>query len=357
MKLQFRLRTDDVPTQIAVGNNIFARQLAREISVSGKISSIVAICDRRVHALHRDWLMPLLPTKTPVLLLPGAESTKSAASLRKVLTWLQQQRADRHSLVLAIGGGVITDLVGFAASVYMRRVNYISIPTTLVGQVDAAIGGKTAVNFGGIKNSIGTFYAPGAIISDQRFLQTLREQQIRDGLVEAFKIFCVCSRTNWDKYTQTPGSSSGTRLFSQLISDAVRLKVDVVNRDPFERNLRRILNFGHTAGHAYESLSGHSHGHSVAFGLQVAFELSVRHTGLPSSQAEQAAAVFLALYHRFDRDASHPQALWEKIQLDKKRHGNAIPFVLIKSIGRHVIRDVNYRDFTAAVSAVRERFA
>ncbi len=357
MKLQFRLRRDDVPTQIAVGNNILARQLAREISVSGKNSSIVAICDRRVHTLHRDWLLPLLSKKMPVLLLPGAESTKSESSLRKVLRWLQQERVDRHSLILTIGGGVITDLVGFAASVYMRGVNYISIPTTLVGQVDAAIGGKTAINFGGIKNSIGTFYAPRAIISDQRFLQTLREQQIRDGLVEAFKIFCVRSLTDWSKYTQSSSSAAGSRLYSLLIADAVRLKVDVVNRDPFERNLRRILNFGHTAGHAYESLSGHSHGHSVAFGLQVALELSVRHTGLPSSQAGQAGAAFLALYHRFDRDASHPQALWEKIQLDKKRRGNAIPFVLIKSIGRHVIRDVNYRDFAAAVSAVRERYA
>ncbi len=355
MKLQFRLRADDVPTQVTVDNNILRHRLSREIGLTGTHSSIVAICDRRVHALHRDWLMPLLAKKMPVLLLPGAESTKSDNSLRKVLHWLQQERTDRHSLILAIGGGVITDLVGFAASVYMRGVDYISIPTTLVGQVDAAIGGKTAINFGGVKNSIGTFHAPRAVVCDQRFLTTLREHQIRDGLVEAFKIFCVRSRADWNRYTQTSDSSAGSRLFSRLIADAVRLKVDVVNRDPFERNLRRILNFGHTAGHAYESLSGHSHGHSVAFGLQVALELSVRHAGLSNAQAEQAAAVFLALYHRFDRDASAPQVLWAKIQLDKKRRGNAIPFVLIKSIGRHVIRDVNYKDFAAAAAAVRER--
>jgi 3-dehydroquinate synthase len=357
MKLQFRLRADDVPTQVVIGSNILARQLAREIGSSGTRTLIAVICDRRVHSLHRDWLVPLLSGKTPVLLLPGAESTKSESSLRKILHWLQQVRTDRHSLILAIGGGVITDLVGFAASIYMRGVDYISIPTTLVGQVDAAIGGKTAVNFGGIKNSIGTFHAPRAVIADQKFLQTLRENQIRDGLVEAFKIFCVRSRADWNRYTQNSGSPAGNTVFSQLITDAVRLKIDVVNRDPFERNLRRILNFGHTAGHAYESLSGHSHGHSVAFGIQVALELSARYTGLPNAQAEQAGAAFLALYHRFDRDASRPQALWERIQLDKKRRGSAIPFVLIKSIGRHVIRDVNYREFAAAVSVVRERFA
>jgi len=356
MLAKFSLHPGATPTRVVSGSGILSAELSRLLIGSDQPTAVFVVVDDRVYRFHQHALRAAVPKTARWFLFKSAESAKSETSLHRILAWLHRHHADRRSLLLAIGGGVVTDLVGLAASLYMRGIPYVAVPTTLVSQVDAAIGGKTAINFLGVKNIVGAFHAPRAVVCDHAFLTTLTEPQVRDGLVEAFKIFCVFDSRLWRRFTQT-SSAHAAADFHRLIGAAVRSKTDIVNRDPFERDLRRILNFGHTAGHAYEALTGQSHGHSVAFGIQIALELSVRYAGLSETDREQCEAVFLALYSRFDFDAATPRRLWSKIQHDKKRQGDRIQFVLLKSCGNHQIRSVDYREFAAAVAAVKRRIA
>lgn len=357
MLTKFSLHPGTAPTRVVSGSGILSAELACLLAGSDKPTAVFVVCDDRVYRLHQRPLRTAVPKSAQWFLFRSAESAKSETSLHRILTWLHRLHADRRSLLLAIGGGVVTDLAGLAASLYMRGIPYAAVPTTLVCQVDAAIGGKTAINFLGVKNIVGVFCAPRIVVCDHDFLTTLTEPQVRDGLVEAFKIFCVHDSHLWRRFTQTSSPRAAAADFHRLIDAAVRLKTDIVNRDPFERDLRRILNFGHTAGHAYEALTGQSHGHSVAFGIQIALELSVRHAGLNEKDRDQCEAVFLALYSHFDFAGATPRRLWSKIQHDKKRQGDRIQFVLLKSCGNHRIRSVDYREFAAAVAAVKRRIA
>jgi 3-dehydroquinate synthase len=349
----FRLRRDDTPTRIVWGAGIARGELARLIrGLKPAATSIQIVCDRRVYRLHRKIIAAMMPRGSKPYLVTATEQAKSEQSALAILKWMQQQYADRQALVIAIGGGVTTDLVGFAASIYMRGIRYISIPTTLVGMVDAAIGGKTAINFGAAKNIVGTFHAPLAVVNDLDFLDTLGEAQIRDGLIEALKIFAVADSRLWRKHVMTRTKESDRDSLSALIGDAIRLKAAIVNRDPFEKDLRRVLNFGHTTGHAYEANTGHSHGRSVAFGILVALELSHRHSRLDEQEYHHLVAVIRAVYSQFGNEGRDARALWNKIRHDKKRVGNEIQFVLIEKCGQHAVRSINYRQFAVAINAV-----
>lgn len=318
-------------------------------------SSIHVAVDSTVARLHgRELLKPILLNGAFYSVSSG-ENQKSINGAGKLLRWLHDRGADRKSLLVAIGGGVVTDLVGFAASTYMRGIDYVSLPTTLVGQVDAAIGGKTAVNLGGTKNIVGTFYPPLRVCCDSRFLPTLRKNHLRDGLVEALKMFASLDGKALALHAEKLTEYLQGGYLSGLITSAVRLKVEVVNRDPFEKNLRRVLNFGHTSGHAYEAVTGHSHGKSVAFGIMIALTLSRNLTGMSSSNSDAVASPILFIYRRFAWDNVSPQVLWQRILHDKKKAGSTVNFVLLKRCGEHTVKSVDYSQFARAFEETREK--
>ncbi len=349
---RIRINYPQAETRIDIGNGLVAK-----LAVDAKFksySSIHFVVDANVARLHgQNLLEPLIDAKK-FYAVPAGEKQKNLKSVAKLLHWLHDQNADRKSLLIAIGGGVVTDLAGFAASTYMRGIEHISLPTTLVAQVDAAIGGKTAINLGGTKNIAGTFYPPKRVICDRSFLATLQRNQLRDGLVEAIKIFASRDDAGFRTHAARLGDYLNGSDLTQLISAAVALKVEVVNSDPFEKDLRRVLNFGHTAGHAYEAITGHSHGMSVAFGILVALELSRKLAKLSEKDSDIVAAAIRSLYQRFALKEVTSESLWARILHDKKSSGGKVNFVLLKRCGEHAVKSVDYPQFARAFEQTRE---
>ncbi|TFH55484.1 MAG: 3-dehydroquinate synthase, partial [Candidatus Zixiibacteriota bacterium] len=271
--------------------------------------------------------------------------------------WLWEKEADRDSLLLGIGGGVVTDITGFAASCYMRGVAYVAVPTTLLAQVDAAIGGKTAVNLHDTKNIIGSYHVPQMVICDSRFLSSLRTEQIKEGLVEAVKVFAASDRQLFWKHAPNLQSLIGRQDLHYLIADAINAKLGIVNADPNEKGLRRMLNFGHTTGHAVEAVADWSHGMSVAFGMLVALMLSQQYSSLSRGEYDQMWSAITAIYNHFDAAALDSELLWEKIKHDKKRSGEQINFVLLPRCGTHRIVPINHAQFKRSLAETRERIS
>jgi 3-dehydroquinate synthase len=322
-----------------------------------RFTAVYAVVDERVHELHSQSVLKHLLDGVSVYVFPRGERHKSLARLQRLLNWLWENEADRDSLLLGIGGGVVTDIAGFAASCYMRGVAYVAVPTTLLAQVDAAIGGKTAVNLHNTKNVVGSFYVPQMVICDSRFLSSLRTEQIRQGLVEAIKVFAASDRGLFEKYAANSQSLIARQGLNHLIEDAIDAKLAIVNADPYEKGLRRVLNFGHTTGHAVEAVAGWSHGKSIAFGMLVAMVLSQRYSSLSQGECNQMWSGITAIYDRFDAAALDAELLWEKIKHDKKRSGGQINFVLLPRCGTHQIVPINYAQFKCSLAETRERFS
>ena len=246
-----------------------------------KTKKIVIMTDKLVYKLIAKQFAANLETAGyDVLLLyfaPGEEA-KSFANFEYLLDEMLANKFDRHSLCLAIGGGVVGDLTGFVASSFMRGIRYIQIPTTLLSMIDSSVGGKTAINSAHGKNLIGAFYQPSAVVMDVSLLKTLSKDQLINGLVEAIKIFLTCDA----KYFQYALDNldqilaCNTEKMVEIIKCAVELKAEVVAKDEREQNLRMILNFGHSVGHAVEKVSKFTimHGYAVALGILVEAKVS-----------------------------------------------------------------------------------
>jgi 3-dehydroquinate synthase len=280
--------------------------------------------------------------------VPAGEESKSLAVAQKVFEAALKANLSRKDTILGLGGGVIGDLAGFCASTWHRGMNLIHVPTTLVAQVDSAIGGKTAVNFGQVKNMVGTFYQPRAVLADPETLQTLPPRELSAGLAEVVKYGLIeTSCTGESGFFNWLFEHSGNlkAVFSQMIHRCACIKASVVMQDETEtRGLRHFLNLGHTFGHAYESLSeyGILHGEAVAIGLEQATRLSVHLGVFPQSAYEQLAPLLsrLGLAESLKRQTSYPpDALLVAMRQDKKNLGNHIRLILPEQApGRVVVR-------------------
>lgn len=345
-RMVFELKTPPTTCPIYCGVDIVQPLLDKYLRRRQK--SVRVVIDENVHQLYYHGLLELHLKDASIYRLPSGETSKSAHRLMSILKWLQDSRADRQSLLVAIGGGVVTDLAGFAASCYMRGMSFLSIPTTLVGQVDAAIGGKTAINLGRTKNIVGTFYPPQAVICDLRFLASLSSRQLKDGIIETIKIFSTRDGRLLDEYSPRIPDINNTDRLSEFIVAAIRLKLEVVNRDPHEKNLRKVLNFGHTTGHAYEALTRESHGKSVAFGLLVVLTLSRKLVRLSQSDFQRVWDAVTAIYSKYHLKPVSAASLWEYILHDKKNKDGTPHFVLIKACGKHQFMGVEFDQFERA---------
>jgi len=273
-----------------------------------------------------------------VLCLPGGEENKRLAPLEDLANQLVQRGGDRTSLVIAFGGGIVNDMAGFLAAIFMRGISVIQIPTTLLAQVDAAVGGKTGVNLTSGKNLIGSFHQPLAVLIDPAMLDTLPEREYRAGLWEIVKagiirdaeLFHFLNRRRADVLARQP------KAVDRIIADSVRIKAEVVSADEKESGLRRILNFGHTFGHALEAETEYRrflHGEAVAWGMRAAIFLGER-TGHTSAEDCVEMLETIRQYGPVPPlDGIRAENLLSRLAYDKKAVQGTVHFVLAERIG------------------------
>lgn len=272
-----------------------------------------------------------------VITIKATDSHKDLESVSHVWSELQRGGATRHSFMVNLGGGMVTDLGGFAASTFKRGIQFINIPTTLLAMVDASVGGKTGVNFGGLKNEIGVFQNADSVILDTIFLRTLDEENLLSGYAEMLKHSLISDEKMWAEHLNyTPLTTNNSPLTSML-AQSVAVKQRIVTEDPTEKGLRKALNLGHTAGHAFESLALERnpvlHGYAVAWGLVVELYLSAVKCGFPTEQLHQTARFIKEHYGRMAISCDDYPRLLELMHHDKKNEGSAINFTLLGGIG------------------------
>ena len=272
----------------------------------------------------------------------GATDThKTLDTLSHVWSELQRMGATRHSLMINLGGGMVTDLGGFAASTFKRGINYINIPTTLLSMVDASVGGKTGINFGGLKNEIGVFNNAHSVILDTTFLRTMDEENLLSGYAEMLKHGLISNVGMWAELlnfdVENITSSDHLEKLGSMVSKSVAVKQDIVAEDPTEHGIRKALNLGHTAGHAFESLAlkrkAILHGYAVAYGLVVELYLCCVKTGFPQDKMRQTVTFIKEHYGRMPITCDDYPQLIELMHHDKKNAGNDINFTLLSDIG------------------------
>ncbi len=288
-------------------------------------------------------------TKDAVVLLAGeGEESKTIGHALRLWNELSEAGADRSSLLLNLGGGVVSDLGGFVAAGYLRGIRYLNIPTSLIGQVDAAIGGKTGVNADGLKNRIGFFYPPDGVFIYPPFLRTLPSMHLRSGLAEVIKSVVLGDPKLWRKLLNIPVESlltipPDTGLWPRLIQSAAHYKNWVVTNDFREKKLRKALNFGHTVGHALESLSlqgslpALTHGEAVAAGMICSAWLSRHKCGLPVNEAEALSNYIREGFGIIPVDRTMIPALLELMTKDKKNRKGKLMFSLLRAPGSAVV--------------------
>lgn len=277
----------------------------------------------------------------PVILIDDGEQHKTLLTMHDIYRQLIDLGIGRSGMLAGVGGGIVCDITGFAAATYLRGIACALIPTTLLAQADAAIGGKNGINFQGFKNMVGTFYQPQFILSDPATLQTLPRGEIANGLAEIVKHALITDAAYFDFI------ENNFRNILNLEEDAIRhitlrsyqIKSEVVLRDEKEQNLRRILNFGHTYGHAIEKVTGISHGHAVSIGMAAALRLSMKHTSLSLNHYERIIRLLRNLDLPISTSAD-PRLIVDALTTDKKREGREIHFVLLESIGKAVIKKI-----------------
>ncbi len=279
-----------------------------------------------------------------VYILPDGEAEKTLGNYEAILDFLVSSRHNRSTTVVALGGGVVGDMAGFAAATYQRGVRFLQVPTTLLAQVDSSVGGKTAVNHPRGKNLIGAFYQPQAVFADLRLLATLPDRELKAGLAEVVKYGVIrdSSFFTWLTANTTELLAASAEHLTIAIARSVEIKAEVVAADEREGGLRAILNFGHTFGHAIEALTGYEqylHGEAVAIGMVMAADLSWR-SGLISS--EEAASVKQAVA-AFDLPVVAPQlsaqAMLEAMGMDKKVIDGRLRLILARRIGEAFVTD------------------
>ena len=283
-------------------------------------------------------IQPFLCLKGAKLItIPAADTHKDIDSLSLVWSALGQGGATRHSLLINLGGGMVTDLGGFAASTFKRGINFINIPTTLLAMVDASVGGKTGINFNGLKNEIGVFNESRYVILDTCFLQTLDRENLLSGYAEMLKHSLIANEKMWAEHINYQFSALNSQL-SDMIRQSVEVKERIVTEDPLEKGIRKALNVGHTMGHAFESFAMQTnkpilHGYAVAYGIICELYLSVIKTGFPVDQMRQTVHFIREHYGTFDITCDDYDQLIELMTHDKKNTSGIINFTLLGGIG------------------------
>jgi 3-dehydroquinate synthase len=310
------------------------------------------------------WSKPFLASfkESPTVLFhPAGERHKRMSSVESLAQQLSTAGADRDALLLAFGGGVIGDITGFLAAIYMRGIRYVQIPTTLLAQVDSSIGGKTGVNLLAGKNLIGSFHHPQAVLADTDLLRTLPPRELRAGLQESVKAAIIYD-ANLFRYMEQNAEAilstkrnADTKALTKVVAASVRVKADVVSKDEKESGLRMILNFGHTIGHAIESATNYKqllHGEAVAWGSIAALSVAVARNTITEKDANRIVNLILR-YGPLPPFKATAKKLVALTARDKKNRSGTRSFVLPTAIGHtEIVRDVTEAELLAATNAM-----
>jgi 3-dehydroquinate synthase len=310
-------------------------------------TSILVVTNEVVAPLHGDRAMASLHDvgRTSMIRLPDGEHTKRWDSVARILDALVEHGADRKSVVVALGGGVIGDLAGFAASIYMRGIRVVQVPTTLLAQVDSSVGGKTGINHPSGKNLVGTFHQPSVVVSDTDVLQTLPSRELAAGLAEILKHGLLADAAYFDAVVADLPALRGREeaALTRAIGRSCEIKASVVGRDERESGERALLNLGHTFGHAIEALTGYTqwlHGEAVGCGMVLAADLS-RRLGLLAERDVRAIAHAVALAGLPPRiEGLSADAAMQSMRGDKKAEAGSVRYVVLERLGRAMQRAV-----------------
>lgn len=358
---------------VFVGTGLLARlgSLLREPTLPVRLGTRCAVVtDSRVAPLYAETALAGLRAggfDPALLVVPAGESSKSLREVERLCEGFGEAGLDRQGFVVALGGGVVGDLAGFAAGVFQRGVPCVQVPTTVTAQVDSAIGGKTGVNTVRAKNQVGVFHPPVAVVADVETLRTLPTRELAEGCAEAIKHAAICDRGLFDKLFAPGAGSPPERLRdAAVIRRNVEIKAGIVGADEFERTGERaLLNFGHTVGHGIESVAGYGrylHGEAVSLGMVAAGRISVDRAGLPTEDLARLVATLQAFGLPTHLDEALPTAaLLASLRLDKKfGAGRSIRFVLLSRLGAARLSEpgeVTWEDLQRAVDSLRRPVA
>ena len=294
-----------------------------------------------------------------VISIGTTDGNKTLDTLAYVWQALQQGGATRHSLLINLGVGMVTDLGGFSASTFKRGINFINIPTTLLAMVDASVGGKTGINFGGLKNEIGVFSDAGFVLLNTEWLRTLDAENIRSGYAEMLKHGLIADEEMWAELVAFNLAQPDLQQLAAMLGKSVRVKEHIVEEDPHEKGLRKALNLGHTFGHAFESWSMKRnpvlHGYAVAFGLIAELYLSVVKTGFPIERMRQTVSFIREYYGSLRITCNDYPDLIDFMHHDKKNRGDEINVTLLGAVGDvRIDQSVSEEEVKEALDFMRE---
>lgn len=350
------------PYEALVENGLLARagELLRSLVPSGSRLFVVTVAPVR-----RKWGKKLMVSlaaaglEAKMLEMPEGERFKRLVSVERLAEQLTGLGADRNAVVVAFGGGIAGDVAGLLASLYMRGIELVQIPTTVLAQVDASVGGKTGVNLKAGKNLVGTFHQPRVVLIDPELLSSLPEREYRAGLYEALKCGVIGNPGLFREFEENRGRilKRDPAIVERLIVESVRLKAHVVSLDEKENGLRRVLNFGHTIGHALEAETGYRsllHGEAVAWGMVAAARIAATVGKIKPNDAERISDTTRRV-GRLPRLNVRGESIVRRLQSDKKTRNGTVHFILPTEIGKvEVVNDVPEKAVLAAVNDIRE---
>ena len=327
-----------MPQQIILSQDINAEiQSLRQANAHDKC---FVLTDETTHRLCRPLVSDSMPGSDATDIVIGAtDVNKTLDTLAGVWRALVEGGASRRSLMVCLGGGMVTDLGGFAASTFKRGIRFIHVPTTLLSMVDAAVGGKTGINFCGLKNEIGAFSDSIAVIIDTQFLRTLDAPNLCSGYAEMLKHALLRNETMWAEHLNFDIARPDLPHLQHMVGESIETKSDIVRQDPHEQGLRKALNLGHTTGHALESLAMEKgqpvlHGYAVAWGIVCELYLSTALCGFPVERMRQTVQYIRQHYGTPNVTCNDYDHLYALMQHDKKNVGGEINFTLLHDVGR-----------------------
>lgn len=328
---------------VFIGNDVFETIRSFLMQYEFKENKIFVLVDEntRKYCLPRLMSNIQLFQQVTILESTSGEESKNLESCKLVWEKLTQEGADRNSVLINLGGGVVSDMGGYIASSFKRGIRYVNIPTTLLAMVDASLGGKVGIDLNGIKNQVGLFSNPQVVFIMPEFIDTLPERQIKTGFAEIIKHALIYERQYWDELSQKPFAS--IKNWQEIINWSVEIKNYFVMEDPLETGFRRVLNFGHTIGHALESYSLQidetplNHGESVAMGLICESYISNKVSGLPDADLTEIIQYISDAFPIYELSEGGIEHIMENMKHDKKNSGNQINFTLLTSIGNSLI--------------------
>jgi len=327
---------DNKSKPITIGHNILG-EISKRFPLD-KYSQIALLTDINTREHWASILKKKIGRKVVQIVVPSGENSKNLGQVGEIWKQMIENDLDRHSLLINLGGGVICDMGGFAASTFMRGLDFLNIPTTLLAQVDASIGGKTGFNFSGIKNLIGTFNQPIGVIIDIQTLASLPQREFLSGFAEIIKHGLIKNKNYFERVTSKHPSQFTQDELVSIIAESCKIKINIVRVDEKEQNTRKVLNFGHTIGHAVESLNLETttpllHGEAISIGMLT--EATISHIAglLSASDLQQIRKALINAELPTSITNATEAKILQKIRLDKKNEKGKVNFTLLKNIG------------------------